>query len=121
MRVIETALEEGTPEEMARRQIDQLLVDAGWAVQDRDTHDPRVSRGIAVREFPLDTGSADYLLFVDRQVAGVIEAKPEGTTLSGVSEQSQKYLDGIPARLLQGRAAPFAYEIIPSLALQARG
>jgi len=110
MRVIETALGEGTPEERARRKIDQLLVDAGWAVQDRDTHDPRVSRGIAVREFPLDTGSADYLLFVDRQVAGVIEAKPEGTTLSGVSEQSQKYLDGIPARLLQDRPAPFAYE-----------
>ena len=49
MRVIETALEEGTPEEKARRKIDQLLIDAGWAVQDRDTHDPRASRGIAVR------------------------------------------------------------------------
>jgi len=41
---------------------------------------------------------------------GVIEAKPEGTTLSGVSDQSQKYLEGMPARLLQGRPAPFAYE-----------
>ncbi|MDF0592100.1 type I restriction-modification enzyme R subunit C-terminal domain-containing protein [Methanotrichaceae archaeon M04Ac] len=112
MRVIETALEDpgGRPEEKARRKIDRLLEDAGWAVQDRDNFDPRASRGIAVREFPLDTGSADYLLFVDRQVVGVIEAKPEGTTLSGVSDQSQKYLDGIPARLLQGKPAAFAYE-----------
>jgi len=110
--VIETALEDpgGRPEEKARRKIDRLLEDAGWAVQDRDNFDPRASRGIAVREFPLDTGSADYLLFVDRRAVGVIEAKSEGTTLSGVSDQSQKYLDGIPARLLQGRPAAFAYE-----------
>lgn len=110
--MIETALEDpgGRPEEKARRKIDRLLEDAGWAVQDRDNFDPRASRGIAVREFPLDTGSADYLLFVDRRAVGVIEAKSEGTTLSGVSDQSQKYLDGIPARLLQGRPAAFAYE-----------
>ena len=44
------------------------------------------SRGVAVREFPLQTGEADYLLFVDRNPAGVIEAKPEGTTLSGVDQ-----------------------------------
>lgn len=100
----------GTPEERARRKIDELLKAAGWAVQDRDEFDPRASRGVAVRELPLDTGSADYLLFVDRRAVGVIEAKPEGTTLGGVSDQSQKYLDGIPARLLQGRPAPFAYE-----------
>jgi hypothetical protein len=38
---------------------------------------------MAVREFTLehDHGRVDYLLFVDGQPAGVIEAKPEGTTL----------------------------------------
>jgi type I restriction enzyme R subunit len=82
----------GTPEDRARQKIDKLLEAAGWAVQDRQDFDPRVSRGIAVREHPLETGSADYLLFVDRAVVGVLEAKPEGTTLSGVSEQTQKYL-----------------------------
>lgn len=34
--------------------------------------------GVAVREYPLTWGSADYLLFVDRQAVGVIEAKKEG-------------------------------------------
>lgn len=100
----------GKPEEIARRNIDKLLEDAGWAVQDQENFDPRVSKGIARREFSLETGSADYLLFVDRVVVGAIEAKPEGHTLSGVSEQSQKYIDDIPTPLLRGQEAPFVYE-----------
>ena len=112
MRVVETVLENiaGKPEEIARRNIDKLLEDAGWAVQDQENFDPRVSKGIARREFSLETGSADYLLFVDRVVVGAIEAKPEGHTLSGVSEQSQKYIDDIPTPLLRGQEAPFVYE-----------
>jgi type I restriction enzyme R subunit len=37
------------------------------------------ARGIAIREFPLKSGYgfADYLLYVDGQAAGVIEAKKE--------------------------------------------
>jgi len=71
--VIETASDDagGNPEEIARRQIDKLLEASGWAVQDRGNYDPRVSKGIARREFSLETGSADYLLFVDRVVVGV--------------------------------------------------
>lgn len=42
------------------------------------------SRGVAIREFPLKAGFADYMLFVDRQAVGVAEAKKEGTSLSGV-------------------------------------
>jgi hypothetical protein len=41
-------------------------------------------------------GRVDYLLFVDGQPAGVIEAKPEGTTLVEVEHQSGKYVDGLP-------------------------
>lgn len=33
--------------------------------------------GVAVREFPLKTGYADYLLYVDGKVAGIVEAKPD--------------------------------------------
>lgn len=47
-------------------------------------------RGVAVREFILDKphGRVDYLLFVDGKPAGVIEAKPEGMTLTEVEHQS---------------------------------
>lgn len=41
-------------------------------------------------------GQVDYLLFVGGQPAGVIEAKPEGTTLVEVEHQSGKYVDGLP-------------------------
>jgi len=43
-----------------------------------------------VGEFPLASGAADYLLFVDRKAVGVIEAKPVGTTLSDVADQSDR-------------------------------
>lgn len=53
-------------------------------------------RGVAVREFKLTTGHgfADYLLFVDGKAIGVLEAKPQGHTLSGVEVQTEKYSTG---------------------------
>jgi hypothetical protein len=48
--------------------------------------------GIAVREFPTGSGPVDYALFVGRDLCGVIEAKPAGTTLSGYAEQAARYI-----------------------------
>src|SRR5206468_2114364 len=56
-------------------------------------------------------GHADYLLYVDGQAAGAVEAKPEGTTLTGVEIQSGKYSDGLPSELPAWvRPLPFLYE-----------
>jgi type I restriction enzyme R subunit len=100
-----------TPEESARLKIDSLLGAAGWVVQDFKDLSLGAGVGVAVREFPLKTGEADYLLFVDRLAVGVVEAKPEGTTLSGVSEQTEKYLCGFPDNVPHvGDLLPFAYE-----------
>ncbi len=44
-------------------------------------------------------GFADYMLFVDGQAAGVLEAKPVGYTLSSVELQADKYATGLPAGL----------------------
>jgi len=99
------------PEERARQQIDQVLVKAGWRVQDRDELDLGAALGVAVREFPLESGFADYLLFVDRKAAGAIEAKPAGATLSGVAEQSGKYITSLPPNIPHVQLPlPFAYE-----------
>src|ERR1043166_679387 len=81
-----------TPEEIAREHIDDLLNKAGWVVEDFKKVNLNTRRGVAVREFPTDSGPADYLLFVDRKPVGVIEAKSEGTTLSNVADQSERYL-----------------------------
>lgn len=99
------------PEDSARKNIDRQLETAGWNIQDRENLNLGASLGVAIREFPLKSGLADYLLFVNRKAVGVVEAKPEGTTLSGVAEQSHKYLTGIPEGLPHvGDPLPFAYE-----------
>ena len=85
-----------TPEERARQNIDSLLAAAGWRVQSRDALDLGAGLGVAVREFALKTGFADYLLFVNRKAIGAIEAKAEGTPLSGIESQSEKYSVGLP-------------------------
>ena len=100
-----------TPEELARINIDRQLEACGWIVQSRAEMNLYAARGVAVREFPLSTGEADYLLFVDRKAVGVVEAKPEGVTLSGVADQAAKYSVGLPANIPHVTLPlPFLYE-----------
>lgn len=88
-----------TAEQRARVLIDRQLTAAGWSVQSRSELNLFASRGVAVREVIMAPGHgrADYVLYVDQRVVGVIEAKPEGTTLSGVEWQSARYAAGLPA------------------------
>ncbi len=88
-----------TPEQHARQKIDRLLTAAGWVLQDRDRFDRNAALGVAVREFQLPAGPCDYLLFIAGKAAGVIEAKKAGVTLSGVAEQSEKYMSKLPDHL----------------------
>jgi type I restriction enzyme R subunit len=100
-----------TPESLARQQIDLLLAASGWTVQDRAGMNLYAARGVAVCEFPLETGFADYLLFVDRKAVGVVEAKAEGTTLSGVADQAGRYSVGLPENIPHVTLPlPFLYE-----------
>ena len=99
------------PEEQARQNIDQLLTKAGWIIQDVNEINLGAGLGVAVREYPTKTGPVDYALFVDRKAIGVIEAKAVGTTLSGVAEQSEKYIRSFPDNVIHFTLPlPFAYE-----------
>jgi type I restriction enzyme, R subunit len=101
------------PEAKARQTIDRLLQDAGWAVQDRNQANISAARGVAIREFPLKSGQgeADYLLLVDGMALGVIEAKKEGSTLTGFEVQTEKYSVGVPDHLhVPRRPLPFLYQ-----------
>ncbi len=98
------------PEEKARQNIDELLEDAGWVIQDYEDLNLGESLGVAIREFHLKTGTADYLLFVDRKAVGVIEAKSVGTSLMGVDVQSDKYMNGVPDDIPHEDHLHFAYE-----------
>ncbi len=97
------------PEETARQNIDKMLEQSGWTIQNKNAVDLSVSNGIAIREFVFSTGEADYALFINRQPVGVIEAKPEGTTVSAVFDQARKYADGQPRHFQLTQALPFIY------------
>ncbi|HJQ52484.1 MAG TPA: type I restriction-modification enzyme R subunit C-terminal domain-containing protein [Gemmatimonadaceae bacterium] len=83
----------------ARQAIDERLRAAGWLIQDNSEFNRNAAQGVAVREFLLPNGLADYLLFVGGKAAGVIEAKKAGITLSAVAEQSAKYMVKLPDHL----------------------
>jgi type I restriction enzyme, R subunit len=69
--------------------------------------------GIAVREFPTGSGPVDYALFVGRDLCGVIEAKPAGTTLSGFAEQAARYIADVPEHLIR-RTGQVRFEYVTS-------
>ena len=102
-----------TDEAAAREVIDHLLTQAGWHVCDAKAANIHVATGVAIREFPLEQGHgfADYLLYLNGKAAGVIEAKKQGVTLSGVEPQSDKYGKGLPDALPAWvRPLPFGYQ-----------
>ncbi len=101
------------PEQIARDTIDVQLVAAGWTVQSKDAINFHDGAGQAVREYVTDSGPADYVLFVEGQPVGVIEAKKEtlGHTLTAVEEQTADYA-AAELKWVQstGHPLPFLYE-----------
>ncbi len=107
-----TATANQNPEQIARDRIDQMLVDAGWLVQDKSKVNLSAGLGIAVREYQTDIGPADYVLFVNRKPVGVIEAKREesGEKLTVVEDQSTQYANASLKYNLNKEPLPFVYE-----------
>jgi len=100
-------------EARARIEIDKQLALAGWVVQSQGKLNLGAGLGVAIREFTLEQGHGrvDYLLFLDSKPVGVVEAKPEGTTLIEVERQSGKYVDGLPDWMRPSvYPLPFIYE-----------
>jgi type I restriction enzyme R subunit len=89
------------PEDRARSLIDKRLGACGWLIQSKEDVNLGAGLGVAVREFQTASGPVDYGLFVGRKLCGVIEAKPEGTTLSGYSAQAARYIADVPKHLVR--------------------
>ncbi|HVF71403.1 MAG TPA: type I restriction-modification enzyme R subunit C-terminal domain-containing protein [Chthoniobacterales bacterium] len=85
-----------TPEELARQNIDALLTQCGWLIQNYKQLDLSAGTGIAIREVPLKSGRCDYLLMIDRRPVGIVEAKKAGLTLSKVALQTAYYAENLP-------------------------
>jgi type I restriction enzyme R subunit len=101
-----------TPEAKARENIDKMLVESGYRLQDMKEFNRSASCGVAVREFPTNSGPVDYLLFVDGKPVGVVEAKAEdkGVSLSVVAEQSKRYAESGLKYVSEIPDIRFAYE-----------
>lgn len=101
------------PEQKARDQIDAQLRASGWSVQDKGLFNPNAGEGQAVREYTTDSGPADYVLFVDRNAVGVIEAKKEtlGHNITTAEDQTKDYSEA-KLKWVQntGVPLPFLYE-----------
>jgi type I restriction enzyme R subunit len=106
-----------TPEQQARVLIDDQLRASGWHVCNSADLDLIHHSASAVREVRMKRGhgQVDYLLYAARKIVGVVEAKAEGTPLSGVEWQSAMYADGLSssqqlqAMIVVGRL-PFVFE-----------
>lgn len=101
-----------TPEARARRLIDQKLEQAGWLLQDMKQLNLGASLGVAVREYPTDTGPADYVLFVNRSAVGVIEAKRDeaGENITAVEQQTERYAGAALKWRKDAAPLPFLFE-----------
>jgi type I restriction enzyme, R subunit len=75
----------------SRLQIDKKLELARWVIQDFKPINLGISVGVVVREYPTNSGPADYIIFVNRKAVGVIEAKPDNTILTFVEDQTERY------------------------------
>jgi len=80
-------------EQIARDRIDAMLMGSGWVIQHRSKISLSTALGLAVQEYPTGIGPADYLLFVDKNPVGGIEAKrvEEGVHLTVHEDQTEGY------------------------------
>lgn len=103
-----------TPEDKARHElINPALERTGWVIQHFKTASVVGSKGVAVEFFPMGwgVGEADYVLFVNGEAVGIVEAKKEGETLVGKEPQTAKYAKGFPKDFRSvDLPLPFVYE-----------
>ncbi len=102
------------PEQIARDSIDDLHKASDWSVQDKKKIDLNDGLGQAVREYPTDTGPADYALFIDKKAVGVIEAKrkSKGENITTVEDQTEGYASAKLKWVSNNKPLPFLYDVV---------
>jgi type I restriction enzyme, R subunit len=95
-----------------KKRIDTRLKVSGWKVV-------RYSAGLdlksldrtAVEELPTANGPADYALFVDGRLLGIVEAKKVGVNPQNVLQQAKRYAEGVFDAVgdWDGLRVPFLY------------
>jgi len=99
------------PEQLARDTIDVELTQCGWVIQNKNQINLNAAIGVAIREYQTDIGPADYVLFVNKQPVGIIEAKrgEEGVHLTMHEDQTEGYRTA-KLKYLNNQPLFFGYE-----------
>lgn len=95
-----------------RMRIDPQLVAQGWKIAHFDPKAALSSyRHHAVIEYPTENGPADYALWVDGRIVGVVEAKKLSLGPQEVLTQAERYAKGLSSSSsgLHGYGVPFLY------------
>lgn len=95
-----------------KERIETKLIECGWQIVDYSPNTPSTPyTRHAVREYPTDSGPADYALFFEGQIIGVIEAKRLSLGPQNVLVQAQRYAKGILQSTFNfdGFLVPFIY------------
>lgn len=105
------------PEEKSRLVVDENLCQSGWIVQDMSQMNLECSLGVAIREFPTDSGPVDYALFVEGELVGVVEAKrsEKGESITEVEEQTKRYSSSRFKSIKNNPTIRFVYEATDKL------
>jgi len=99
-------------EQTRKERIEKRLKDCDWLVIDYTPSTQSVSyTHHAVREYPTDSGPADYALFYEGKIVGAIEAKRLSLGPQNVLVQAQRYAKGISKSPFNfnGFRIPFIY------------
>jgi type I restriction enzyme R subunit len=97
-----------------KKRIDAKLKSSllNWTIIHNDQVDDHASlSNHAVEELPTETGPADYALFVEGKLLGIIEAKKVSVGAGNVLEQAKRYAKGVPKTVGEWREyrVPFLY------------
>jgi type I restriction enzyme, R subunit len=93
-----------TPEEIAGDKIHLALINCLWIVQNKKEINLNAT-GVAVREYITYVGPANYVLFVNKNPVGIIEARREEVAVRLTEHEHQygeysaaklKYLNNLP-------------------------
>lgn len=95
-----------------KHRIDARLKNSGWTlVHNRSGLDFSKLNAHAVEEYPTESGPADYALYVEGDLVGIIEAKKIEVATANVLEQAKRYARAVSnsKRSWNGYRVPFLY------------
>ena len=92
----EEATNIASDEALARQFIDQMLKDAGWLANSKVLNykngaRPNPKTNLAIAEYPVKNGFADYVLFIGLKPVAILEAKKANISTVCKIEQAERY------------------------------